>query len=136
MVSFEVGRVCMKTVGREAGKYCVVLKKEGKSFVLVTGPKILTGVKRRKANIEHLEPTQYIIEIPESASDDTVMDGLTKSVVFSKLGLKKPSAAEVKAERAKVPKEAKQEKKAEEKADTKAEKGKKENKEKEKAKKK
>lgn len=125
MVSFEVGRVCMKTVGREAGKYCVVLKKEGKSFVLVTGPKILTGVKRRKANIEHLEPTQYIIEIPENASDEVVTDGLTKSVVFSKLGLKKPSAAQVKAERAKIPKEAKQEKKAEEKA----EKGKKEEKE-------
>jgi large subunit ribosomal protein L14e len=124
MVSFEVGRVCMKIVGREAGKYCVVLKKEGKSFVWVTGPKILTGVKRRKANIEHLEPTQYIIEIPENADDEAVMNGLTKSVVFSKLGLKKPSAAEVKAEKSKVrapiPKETpKQAEKEEKKKETK-----------------
>ena len=116
MVSFEIGRVCMKIAGRESGKYCVVLKKEGKAFVVVTGPKILTGVKRRKSNIEHLEPTQYIIEVPENASDELVLDGFQKSGLFTKLGLKKPSAAEVKAEKAKVQapkpmKEVKEEKK-------------------------
>lgn len=116
MVSFEVGRVCMKVVGREAGKYCVVVKKEGKSFVIVTGPKMLTGVKRRRANIEHLEPTQYIIPIPDNAEDEVVMDGFQKAMLMSKLGLKKPSAAEIKYERAKAPKEVKEgkmEKKAE-----------------------
>src|SRR3972149_1206956 len=98
MVSFEIGRVCMKIAGRESGKYCVVLKKEGKAFVFVNGPKILTGVKRRKSNKEHLEPTQYIIEVPENASDELVLDGFQKSGLFTKLGLKKPSAAEVKGE--------------------------------------
>lgn len=118
MVSMEIGRVCMKVTGREAGKYCVVLKKEGKAFVLVTGPKILTGVKRRKANIEHLEPTKYIIEIPENAADELVLDGFQKAGLFTKLGLKKPSAADVKAEKAKVPKEekGKEDKKAEKEA--------------------
>ncbi|MEM5790964.1 MAG: 50S ribosomal protein L14e, partial [Candidatus Aenigmatarchaeota archaeon] len=40
----EVGRVCLKIAGREAGKYCVVLKKIDDNFVLITGPKSLTGV--------------------------------------------------------------------------------------------
>ena len=115
MPSFEIGRVCMKVSGREAGRYCVVLKKENKSFVLVTGPKMLTGVKRRKSNIEHLEPTQYIIEVPESGSDEMVVDGFQKAGRLAKLGLKKPSAAQVKSERAKAPKEEKKETKVEEK---------------------
>jgi large subunit ribosomal protein L14e len=107
MVSMEIGRVCMKISGREAGKYCVVLKKEGNAFVLVTGPKILTGVKRRRANIEHLEPTKYIVEIPENASDELVLDGFGKAGLLTKLGLKKPSAGEMKYEKSKVPKEEK-----------------------------
>jgi len=125
MVSMEIGRVCMKVSGREAGKYCVVLKKEGNAFVVVTGPKIVTGVKRRKANIEHLEPTKYIIEIPENASDELVMDGLQKAGLFTKLGLKKPSAAELKAEKTKVPKEEKDKKTEKSKKEEKAKKEKK-----------
>ena len=71
MVVLEVGRVCMKIAGREAGKYCVVIKpvgksKEEKSFVIVTGPRLLTGVKRRKSNIDHLKSTEYI-NLPELA---------------------------------------------------------------------
>jgi len=102
MVSLEVGRVCVKIAGREAGKYCVVVRKENNAFVIVTGPKILTGVKRRRSNIAHLEPTQYIIEIPENASDEVVLDGFEKAMLITKLGLKKPSAATMKAEKAKV----------------------------------
>jgi len=127
MVSLEIGRVCMKVSGREAGKYCVVVKKEGNTFVLVTGPKLLTGVKRRKANIAHLEPTQYIIPIPENASDEAVMDGFQKAMLLAKLGLKKPSAAEMKAEKAKV--ETKVEKTVEKKVEEKAAEKKKEEKE-------
>ena len=46
MATLTVGRVCMKTAGREAGKYCVILKKEDANFMLVTGPRELTQVKR------------------------------------------------------------------------------------------
>jgi len=115
MVSLEVGRVCMKITGREAGKYCVVVKKENSAFVVVTGPRILTGIKRRRSNIAHLEPTQYIIEIPENAADEVVLDGFEKALLFTKLGLKKPSAAQVKSEKAKVqaPKETPKEEKKE-----------------------
>jgi len=122
MVSMEIGRVCMKVAGNEAGKYCVVLKKEGSAFVLVTGPKILTGVKRRKANIEHLEPTKYIVEIPENASDELVLDGFGKAGLLTKLGLKKPSAGEMKYEKSKVPVPKEEKKKREEEKSKKEEK--------------
>jgi large subunit ribosomal protein L14e len=110
MVSMEIGRVCMKIAGREAGKYCVVVKKMNEAFVEVTGPKILTGVKRRRANIEHLEPLEYILGITDGASDEDVISALESQHLMTKLGLKKPSAAEMKAEKAK-PKEEKAEKK-------------------------
>ncbi len=94
----EVGRVCLKIAGREAGKYCVVLKKIDDNFVLVTGPKLLTGVKRRKCNVQHLEPLPFVIEVKEEASDEEVIAAYEKANLISKLNLKKPSAAQLKAE--------------------------------------
>ena len=97
----EIGRVCMKLVGREAGMMCVILKgtengKDKKSFVFVTGPKYLTGVKRRKVNVNHVEPTQYKLEIKEDENDEEVLKAWEKSTLVKKFNLKKPSAANVK----------------------------------------
>jgi len=114
MTALEIGRVCMKVAGREMGKYCTVLKKENDAFVLVTGPKFLTGVKRRRCNVEHLEPMPYLLEIKEDAGDEEVIAAFEKAGLITKLNLKRPSAAEIKAEKAK-PKEEKKEKKEEEK---------------------
>ncbi|MCS7123178.1 MAG: 50S ribosomal protein L14e [Candidatus Aenigmarchaeota archaeon] len=84
----EVGRICRKIAGREAGKYCVVLKKIDENFVLVTGPKQVTGVKRRKCNITHLQPTEHKIEIKEEASDEEVAKALNEQGILTKLNLK------------------------------------------------
>jgi large subunit ribosomal protein L14e len=92
----EIGQVCVKIVGREKGKYCVVVKKVDKNFVIVSGPKALTGVKRRKANVIHLQPLQYKIEIKEDASDEELLEAWKKSGLVEKFGLKLPSAAELK----------------------------------------
>ncbi len=73
---YDVGRICVKTAGREAGRKCVVVDIIDDNFVLVTGPKPLTGVKRRRANIKHLEPTPYKIDIPRGASDEEVLKAL------------------------------------------------------------
>ena len=43
-----------------------------KSFVVVTGPKKVTGVKRRRVNINHVAPTEDVIPIKRGASDDEV----------------------------------------------------------------
>ncbi|HDJ97286.1 MAG TPA: 50S ribosomal protein L14e, partial [Thermofilum sp.] len=45
---FDVGRICVKTMGREAGKKCVIVDIIDDNFVLITGPKAASGVKRRR----------------------------------------------------------------------------------------
>ena len=99
MVTLEVGRLCIKTAGREAGRYCVVLKSIDSNFVLVTGPRVLTGVKRRKCNVEHLEPTQYSLKIKEDANEKEVLEAYDKAGLISKLNLKRPSPEELKEEK-------------------------------------
>lgn len=102
MVSLDIGRICIKTAGRESGKYCVVLKKlvyektKSDSFVLVAGPKLLTGVKRRRSNIQHLKPTAYTLEVKEDATDEEIISAYDKANLITKFNLKKPSAAELK----------------------------------------
>ncbi|MFH1236779.1 MAG: hypothetical protein V1648_00025 [Candidatus Aenigmatarchaeota archaeon] len=83
---FEIGRICMKTAGREAGKYCVVVAKEkDKEFLLITGPKAATHVRRRKCNCHHLEATPYKVEIAENATDEEIMKAYEKDDIFSRL---------------------------------------------------
>jgi len=72
MALIEVGRICVKLTGREAGSKCVVVDIIDNNFVLVTGPKNVSGVKRRRANIMHLEPTDKKVEISKGASDQDV----------------------------------------------------------------
>jgi len=75
----EVGRICVKTMGREAGKKCVVVDVIDENFVLITGPKSISGVKRRRVNIKHIEPTPYKLEIPRGATDDEVVKAIEKA---------------------------------------------------------
>ncbi len=82
---FDVGRVCVKIAGREAGRKCVVVDIIDDNFVLVTGPKALTGVKRRRANVRHLEPTPHRVDIPRGASDDEVVKALEKAGLLSEM---------------------------------------------------
>ena len=76
MPAIEVGRICLKQAGRETGKKCVIIDIMDKSFVLVTGPKKVTGVKRRRVNINHLELLQDKLEIARGASDEEVTSTL------------------------------------------------------------
>ena len=71
--ALDIGRICVKKLGREAGKKCVIIDFVDKSFVLVTGPKALTGVKRRRVNVRHLEPTTDSIKIARQASDEDII---------------------------------------------------------------
>lgn len=72
----EVGRICVKIAGREAGRKCVVLDVIDKNFALITGPKQVTGVKRRRVNINHIEPTTEKISVRRGASDEEVIEAL------------------------------------------------------------
>lgn len=74
----EVGRICVKLVGRETGRKCVVVDVVDKNFVLITGPKSVTGVRRRRTNVDHLEPTPESVEVKKGAVDEEVEKALTK----------------------------------------------------------
>ena len=79
MPAIEVGRVCVKIAGRESGRKCVIVDIIDDNFVLITGPKALTGVKRRRANIKHLEPTELKVEISRGADDEEVLKALEEA---------------------------------------------------------
>lgn len=91
----SVGRICVKTAGRETGKFCIVVDVLEEKFVLVTGPRAVTHVKRRKCNIEHLEPTPEVLKIAKNASDDDVISAYKREGIFEKMGAKAPSAQEI-----------------------------------------
>lgn len=93
---FDVGRICIKIAGREAGKHCVIVKKLEENFVLVTGPKIVTKVRRRRCNIDHLEPLQIKINIKENASDEEVLKAYEKENIFEKIGIERISPEKLK----------------------------------------
>lgn len=76
MILFEVGRLCVKLAGRDAGNKCVVVQDLGKGYVLVDG-----NVRRKKVNVKHLEPLSDLMELKEKASHEEVKKA------FEKLGL-------------------------------------------------
>lgn len=76
MPAIEIGRICVKIAGREAGRKCVIVDIIDDNFVLITGPKSLTGVKRRRVNIKHIEPLDKVIDIPRGASDEDVLKAI------------------------------------------------------------
>lgn len=79
MPPIEIGRICIKIAGRTAGRKCVVVDLIDKNFVLATGPKELTGIKRKRVNIDHIEPTPHKVEIKAGASDEEVIKALTEA---------------------------------------------------------
>ena len=56
MALLDVGRVCRKTRGRDAGEYCVIVGKEKGKFT-VEG----ADSKKSKAAGAHLEPTPWMV---------------------------------------------------------------------------
>ncbi|HLI46511.1 MAG TPA: 50S ribosomal protein L14e [Geobacterales bacterium] len=75
----SIGRLAVKLRGRDAGRKCVLVGIIDKNFVLVTGPKRLTGVRRRKVNIDHLLLLPQQIKISKNASDDEVIKALEEA---------------------------------------------------------
>lgn len=73
----EVGRICVKIAGRDAGLKCIVIDILDKNYVLIDGE-----TRRRKCNILHLEPLKQVIKIKKNASHEEVKKE------FEKLGLK------------------------------------------------
>ena len=63
----EIGRVCIKTAGRDASKKCAIIDILDDKFVLIDGE-----TRRRKCNILHLEPLKDVIKIKRGASHEEI----------------------------------------------------------------
>ena len=74
----------MKIAGREAGGLCIVIEKKDESYVLVTGPRQLSGVKRRTCNIRHLEPLETILTIAADADDEAIEKAIEEAGLTDK----------------------------------------------------
>lgn len=59
---FSIGRICIKTAGRDAGKRCVVVDVVDKNHVLIDGQ-----TRRKKCNVKHLEPLGDVLKISKNA---------------------------------------------------------------------
>jgi large subunit ribosomal protein L14e len=70
----DVGRVCKKLSGREAGRTCVIVEQIDKNFVTVDS----SGVRRRRCNIRHLDPTEITVDIKAGATGAEVEKALKK----------------------------------------------------------
>ncbi len=70
---FTTGRVCLKIAGRDAGRKAVVVEELDNTFVLVDG-----DVRRKKANVKHLEPLPQVLEIHSGASHEEVKKAFDK----------------------------------------------------------
>lgn len=65
---FEIGRVCLKIAGRDAGKKCIVIDNPGTNTVLIDGE-----TRRRKCNVKHLEPLDKVVSISKNAPPAQVL---------------------------------------------------------------
>lgn len=73
----EIGRMCVKIAGRDAGKRGMIIDITDNSHVIIDGE-----VRRRKCNIKHIEPTNIKVDIEKNASHEIVVKE------FEKLGIK------------------------------------------------
>jgi large subunit ribosomal protein L14e len=78
-LAMEAGRICVKLTGRERGRRCVIVDILDKNFALITGPREVTGVRRRRVNMNHLKPLNLKIDIRRGASDEEVKAALEKA---------------------------------------------------------
>jgi large subunit ribosomal protein L14e len=89
----DVGRVCIKLAGRDAGKIAVVVEKIDDKFVLIDG-----NVRRRKCNISHLEPTEKEVSLKKGAKTEDVHKAMSAAdlVVEGKKKVKRTEKVEKK----------------------------------------
>ena len=81
MSVYDIGRLCVKTLGREAGHYCVIVDIIDKNYLLIDGLK----VRRRRVNFNHIEPIADIIEIKKGANHEEVEAAIKKAKLEKKM---------------------------------------------------
>ncbi|MFH0849516.1 MAG: 50S ribosomal protein L14e [Candidatus Bathyarchaeota archaeon] len=72
MSAYDIGRVCLKLKGREAGARCVIVDVIDRNYVVVAGPE----VRRRRVNMSHLVPLDEAVSVQRDASDEEIAGAL------------------------------------------------------------
>ena len=67
----EIGRLCFKIAGRDAGKKCVIVDILDDNAVLIDGE-----TRRKRCNIKHIEPLDQKVDIKKGASHQEVVSVL------------------------------------------------------------
>ena len=81
MSVYDLGRICVKTMGREAGHHCVIVDIIDKNYLLVDGLK----VKRRRVNFNHIEPLTETIKIKKGANHKEIEAAIKKANLEEKM---------------------------------------------------
>lgn len=81
---YQIGQVCVKLLGREAGYLCTIVEIIDKNFALVEGLK----VRRRRCNFNHLAPTKDVIEIKKGANKSAIEKAVKKAKLTEKFDTK------------------------------------------------
>ncbi|MFX1393396.1 MAG: 50S ribosomal protein L14e [Promethearchaeota archaeon] len=81
MSVYDIGRIVVKTRGREAGKYAVIVDIIDKNYLLIDGLK----VRRRRVNYNHIEPTPDIVSIEKGVEHAAVEEAIKKAKKTKKM---------------------------------------------------
>ena len=93
----DLGRVCTKIAGRDAGKSCIIIDVIVSNFVMVDG-----YTRRKKVNLKHLEPSKNMADVKKNASHEEVVAALEK------LGMKEKKKKMIAKKEKKAPAEKKE----------------------------
>ena len=69
----EIGKVCMKIAGRDAGRPAIVIEVHKDGYVTIDGYS-----RRKKVNPQHLQFIGTKVDIKKGATHDTVIKALEK----------------------------------------------------------
>ena len=117
---YELGRLCVKLAGRDARKKCVIIDVLDNNYVIIDGQ-----TRRRKCNINHLEPLDKVLKVKKNATHSEVKAILKKEgidVIDTKPKKKKEKPRKLKKAKEVVKQEETKEKEKPKKKTTKAKK--------------
>jgi large subunit ribosomal protein L14e len=108
-MAIEVGRVVVKTAGRDAANYAVVVEVLDDKYVTIDG-----NVRRKKVNMHHIEPLNKTLDIKKGATTKDVLAAFEKAniVVKKKVEEKKKSTPKPQVKKVKKVNDSKDKKKS------------------------
>ncbi|MFX0050915.1 MAG: 50S ribosomal protein L14e [Candidatus Hodarchaeota archaeon] len=84
MAAIEVGRVIVKTAGREALMKAIIVDLIDQNFALISGAGV-SPVKRRRCNIKHIRPLDLTVDIKRGATDDDIQKAIEKAKIANEI---------------------------------------------------